>query len=612
MAVVFFSPSITKMDKNDKAMLFYKECLSILGGYIFDIIDISNENKLNSLIAQVPNTNDIIIFFNSYAENYQNIFLNLLEQYANANCRIWPIAMEKKPEIRKPPKEVSKYQSFDYAAICENRSPLMNNYRAIAQLLSRKIIAQSLSPLYQDEVLYFISHKRSDGEELAAKLSDQLRLMRSGRKTFRDVVDVEVGDDAQEEIDKNLAVSDVVIFLQTEEAKESAYIIKELSYAIVNDIPVLWIQIDNASYDGLAFRPGEGPVLKYERKEFENAERLIEITDEIDEKCFELIMNSSNQAYSYINYLNNIKEIKLTGDQNSVMAYTVEYHEETKDRHRSGDRIDYIQCFGRNPKKKDIDALYERLLGKASKVNEDREVFLLSNHGKYDMNLTQDKIMEENYEDYIINLEKILGKHRGKKNKRIILSGAFPDGDKIYQVSLTEAVLIYAREIIKNGYTLVFGAHPTFQNLIFEIGKLYADEIKDAIEMHMSREYEKDNDMERISSLCTLVLSDNLEQMRDRMICENKAEVLICLGGKIKEDKSLQGVDQEIELAKKAGIPVALVGTVGGRSSEYAYEMLLSKRWDELNPWGTELNEEFFYNMTHRVMINKLLSIIEE
>ena len=72
----------------------------------------------------------------------------------------------------------------------------------------------------------------------------------------------------------------------------------------MNDIPVLWIQIDNASYDKMNIRPGQGPVLSYQSKEFDSDERLEEIVDEVEEKCFQLIMNSSNQVYSYVEYLN--------------------------------------------------------------------------------------------------------------------------------------------------------------------------------------------------------------------------------------------------------------------------------------------------------------------
>ena len=70
--------------------------------------------------------------------------------------------MQNNPECRKPPEPVSEKQSYDVSCRNENRNPLKNNMRAIAQVFARKIIAQTLSPLYQDEVLYFISHRRSE------------------------------------------------------------------------------------------------------------------------------------------------------------------------------------------------------------------------------------------------------------------------------------------------------------------------------------------------------------------------------------------------------------------------------------------------------------------
>ena len=113
------------------------------------------------------------------------------------------------------------------------------------------------------------------------------------------MVEVEVGDDAQAKIDEKLALSDVLIFLQTEQAQYSEYIMKELCYALINDIPILWIQIDGASFSKLRIRPGEEPVLSYQSSAFNDSDRLIEIADEIEEKCFQLILNSSNQVCSY-------------------------------------------------------------------------------------------------------------------------------------------------------------------------------------------------------------------------------------------------------------------------------------------------------------------------
>ncbi|MEH2960521.1 hypothetical protein [Candidatus Merdisoma sp. JLR.KK006] len=612
MKVVFCEPKLT-MKKIDNANIFFESCREILDTYVTDKLYISSVFQVDQLLAGNADSNDIFVFFNAEDGKYDQKFLKLIKKYNDIKSRIWAVAMEKNPECRRPPEPVSDKQSFDVSCRNENRNPMKNNMRAIAHIFSRKIVAQTLSPLYRDEVLYFISHRRIDGEHIAAKLADELRHLTRERNVYRDVVNVEVGDDAQKDIDKNLPISDVLIFLQTEEAQNSSYIMKELCYALINDIPILWIQIDNASYSKMEIRPGERPILCYRSQEFDCQERLIEIADEIEEKCFQLIMNSSNQVYSYIEYLNDLNDadkIKLIGDKNSILAYKVEYKEETKDKYDSGIRKHYIQCFGRNPKAADIEKFIEKVKRERTYEVSDK-LFLLSNHGYRESEISDTKVTEENFEDYIMNLENVSGVKRQQLNKRIILSGAFPDCDEIYKASLLEAVSVYSREIIKNGYILVFGAHPTFQKLIFDIGRLYAPDIKYSIEMHMDKAYIDGYDVEKLEENCTLVLSDGLQEMRKQMICKKKSELLICLGGKIKEDKAQQGVDIEVELAKKTNVPVALVGTVGGRSSEYAFERIEKNDWLDLNPWEQELNESLFYNVNHRLMVRRLLNKID-
>lgn len=612
MKVIFCTPKLT-MRKLDDANIFFESCRDILDSYITNSSYISSMFQIDQLLADDVDADDIFVFFNAEDGKYDNKFLQLIEKYNEEHSRIWAIAMEKNPECRMPPKPVLEKQSFDVSCRNENRNPMKNNMRAIAQIFSRKIIAQTLSPLYRDEVLYFISHRRSDGEHIAAKLADELRSLTRERNVYRDVVNVEVGNDAQKDIDKNLAMSDALIFIQTEEVQKSSYIMKELCYALVYDIPILWIQIDGASYSDLKIRPGEHPMLCYKSDEFDCSERLIEIADEIEEKCFRLIMNSSSQVHSYVEYMRDLhsaNKIKLVGDRNAILAYEVEYKEKTKDIYDKGIRRHYIQCFGRNPKENDIKDFIKKVKEENKYENNDR-LFLLSNHGHRENEVEDSKVTEENFDDYIMNLENVSGVKRPKQNKRIILSGAFPDCDEIYKSSLLEAVSVYAREIIKNGYILVFGAHPTFQKLIFDIGELYAPDIKYSIEMHMDKAYLAGYDLDELEEKCTLVLSDGLQKMREKMICEKKGEILICLGGKIKEDKTQQGVDIEVELAKRANIPVALVGTVGGRSSEYAYEKITANDWSDLNCWDKGLNESLFYNVNHRLMIKRLLSTLE-
>lgn len=612
MRVIFCEPQLT-MQTVDNANAFFASCREILDTYVTNRLYISTDFQMAQLLEDAADANDIFIFFNSEKGAYQKNFLKLIKKYADVQSRIWAIAMEKNPECRRPPEPVSDKQSFDVSCRNENRNPLKNNMRAIAQIFARKIIAQTLSPLYRDEVLYFISHRRIDGEHIAAKLADELKHLTRERNVYRDVVHVEVGDDAQKDINNNLAMSDVLIFLQTEEAQNSPYIMKELCYALIYDIPILWIQIDNAPYSNMEIRPGERPMLCYKSEEFDCQERLIEITDEIEETCFQLIMNSSNQVFSHIECLRDLddaKKIKLIGDKNAILAYEIEYKEQTKDIYDKGIKKHYIQCFGRNPQKSDINRFIQKVKQSQTYEKSDR-LFLLSNHGQREKSIGDAKVTEENFDDYIMNLENVSGVKRKKRNKRIILSGAFPDCDEIYKNSLLEAVLVYSREIIKNGYTLVFGAHPTFQKLIFDIGTLYASNLRYSIEMHMDKAYLPEYNLEELEETCTLILSDGLQEMRENMICSKKSELLICLGGKIKEDKSEQGVDREVKLARSVNLPVALVGTVGGRSSEYAYEMIQKDAWSELNPWDKDLNESLFYNVNHRLMIRRLLNAID-
>lgn len=613
MKAIICKPEVTMSELKD-ATVFYNECINILGEYVADVQYISTTIQVNQLIASEADKNDILVFFNSEKGKYSDLMLRLIKKYNDVNSRIWAIAMENTHLCRKPPAPVTDKQSFDVSCRKENRSPYNNNLRAIAHLFARKIVAQILSPLYRDEVLYFISHKRSDGEHITANLADALKILTRERNVYRDVVNVAVGDDAQKDINKNLKVSDVVIFLQTQEAQDSENITNELCYALVNDIPVLWIQIDKATYENMKIHPGTKPILSYESKDFDNPERLEEIVDEIEDNCFRLIMNSSNQVFSYINCLsemNNAGKIKLLRDSSSTLAYELEYREKIRDRYDSGVRKHYIQFFGRNPQERDIQTFSNRIEN-GEQYKRNNQFFLLSNHGHYDSNIQNNIVIEENYDNYLMNLENILGLHKIQRDKRIILSGSFPDYDEIYNISLIEALVVYSREIIKNGYTLVFGSHPTFQHLIFEIADLYAQDRKNSIEMHMDRAYIDQYDLDNLKSKCKLKLADGLQEMRENMICKEPAELLICLGGKIKNKKAEQGVDIEVELAKNSEIPVALVGTVGGRSSEYAFEMLKENKWTELNSWDKSVNENLFYNVNHRLMIRRLLNLIED
>lgn len=117
-----------------------------------------------------------MILFNAENGIYDDSVIKLLNKYNDAQSRIWNIAMENTPECRRPLSSVSDKQSFDVYCRNKNRNPMKNSLKAISHIFERKIISQTLTPLYRDEVLYFISHRRSDGEKITARLADELKI----------------------------------------------------------------------------------------------------------------------------------------------------------------------------------------------------------------------------------------------------------------------------------------------------------------------------------------------------------------------------------------------------------------------------------------------------
>ena len=613
MQLVFCSPDLT-MNNTTESTVFFNYCKEALEKYLTDVCFVSNEFMVNQILSSDIDQKCILAFFNNEKREYSRIILELINAFKKNQCRIWPIAMEKDSLCRQPPLCIAERQSFDVSCRKENRNPLNNNTNAIAQILVRKIISQVLSPLYHDEVLYFISHKRIDGERITASIADKLKLLTRERNIYRDVVNVEVGDDAQNDIDENLKKSDVLIFIQTPLASESEYISKELCYALINNIPILWINIDDADFTKLKIKPGDKPLLFYSSEDFYDESKIEQIADTIEEKCFQLMMNSSNQLFSYLQVLYDFEKhntISLEKNKEQPFSYFVTYVIKSDDWLKPTiQQKHFIQCFGRNPRDDDWRLFIKRANSYSGKRVSDS--FLLSNKPIDCSKRTEDHIREMSFDDYLYNFERKTDCYRFK-NKRIIISGAFPDGNGIYQNSLIEALLVYSCEIIKNGYTLVFGAHPTFQEPIFEIGRRYSPDVKKSVEMHMSKEFlnlYNEEELEYLKGNCTLHLSDTIDAMREKMIANQEAIAMICIGGKIKDDKAQQGLDSEIRLARKRLIPVVLIGTVGGRSSEMAYEIMSNSSWNRLNDFDQEINKEFYNTVNHKMMAKKLIKLL--
>lgn len=169
---------------------------------------------------------------------------------------------------------ISDKQSYDVWEQLRCRDLDERYIGTIAKIFSRKIIARVFPTCYCEEGEIFLSHRRVDGEDITAKIYDKMLVQAKESTPFRDVVNVKVGDAAQEVIDEVMESSDVFVFIHTLKSGESDWILKELRFALLRQIPILWVQIDDADINILKVKPSDKPHLKYRAEEIYNDEQL--------------------------------------------------------------------------------------------------------------------------------------------------------------------------------------------------------------------------------------------------------------------------------------------------------------------------------------------------
>ncbi len=603
MNIYIINPLFT-MENHSKADCFVQVLKEQFEKYDISYSIVNNAARYLSKIEK----DSVLIIFNGESLYTDESIRKMLRVAKNKKAAIYPIAMDK--ETRKPLDIIADKQSYDVWEQLRCRDLSDDYLPLIARCFARKLIAEIMPTMYSENGLIFISHRRLDGEEITARLCDSLSVQFKACRTFRDVTSVKVGEEAQSEIDKVMLESDAFIFIHTSGASESEWIQKELRFAVLRNIPVLWVQIDNADIHKLKVVPSEKPHLRYGLDEFKNVKRLAEIAGEIMERTFDLLMTKSNVVFDRYNALEEMFEDKIKCVDSEKMIFNIDVKRKGY-RYPQRDINQYVQLFGRTP------TLFD-----ATRFNED----LMSLNAQYDSTvILTDKIVKskendgviiESYEDFMFHWDKYLQKTIVNKNKEIIISGAFPDGEEIYKQTLTDALVIFAKSILKSGYTLTFGAHPTFQELFFEISRLiYPENYKNRLKLYISKwfedkythskEYYKANsEFNEIEKESTL--SESLTNMRKEMIQRKEVSVLICLGGKIKENKSEEGIREEIALAIEFGVPVFIVGSVGGCSSKVALEYKADK-WTGLNDAQKELNIELmesidYYSLSQAVL----------
>lgn len=617
MKLFFILPQLT-LDDHAHADVFLESCKEEVEKYTLEVYEVKYNNRV-SQVKTLLDENSLMIFFNNSENEYNIELINLIKVAKEKGVEIWPVAFSK--DQRPPMNSISEKQSYDVYEQLRLRDLKEDYLEVIGKVFARKIISRVLPTVYSDNRMIFISHRRVDGEDIAAKLCDQLDIQARNNNNFRDVICVEVGQPAQDIIDQALSNSDVMIFLHTEKSAESEWIKKELIYAVVNNIPILWVNIDDADIAKLVIKPTDEPHIRCCSKDFENRSKLVELVDNILHTSFELAMISVDEIYDQLNTFKEfcrIRNVNLIEEDSGNLIFSFNsprkgyVYPQRSIKH-------YVQCFGRRCNENDLEKMKSFLQSK--EVNNEKlydSAILVSN--KLKVRKVSNSIVQENYEDFNLTFSRYIDDECPIYDHEIILSGSFTDGDVIYKQSLKDAVSILAKEILKRGFKLTFGAHPTFQNLIFEIGKLYRSyDYKNAINMYISKHFEYD--IKKLKENATIIecekssdeIDFNLTEMRTKMI-NNRSSIkaLVCLGGVIRNGDTTKGIDEEIKIARENNIPVFVIGSVGGRSSQLASEYLRNGEWSKLNNEDNKFNEEMALNLDYRYLANKIIGTIEK
>lgn len=357
MFVFIMEPTMTMADSKYTS-IFHKELLIQLSKYGVANYLVTRNNVIR--LKNKISCNSIVVIYSSHykwndiPKDAQEFLRIAIEEKA----QIWPVAMDK--ESRIPMGIIANKQSYDVWEQLRCRDLDEKYLGTIAKMFSRKIIARFFPTFYCEESELFFSHRRVDGEEITAKIYDKICVQAKETTLFRDVANVKVGDNAQVVIDQAMANSDVFVFIHTSKSAESDWILKELRFALLRGIPILWIQIDNADIHRLRLKPSESPHLQYKMEDFDNDQRLTEIVDEILHKSFELIMDRSNRVFGYLDCIQEMFEDKIEILDQEKMIYHISMPR--KGYYYPQRKIEqYCQVFGRTPTVHDAENLYHDL-----------------------------------------------------------------------------------------------------------------------------------------------------------------------------------------------------------------------------------------------------------
>lgn len=616
MTVFFLHPTITTGQHLQDSILF-KECLKELTEHI----NTAPIKTVSSLSSTKLYPEDAIVFFNNQDRIYDKQVENFFKEALEVKCQVISIATSK--ETRYPPYIFEKKQAFDFLENLRNRSLTEDNIPTLALSLARKIITKLQPTLTKERMALFISHRRKDGENIAARICQQLK-KGAEVESFRDLIDISVGENAQEVIEKRLLESDAVIFIDTPDASESCWIQKEIKIALSINIPIVWIRVGSELNRGnFDILPYDTPHFVYEQMDPLNGEFTPEEIEAFIHRAFSLSRDHAITVFDHYNELKSIAKInnihiEEIDRRNMFMRIRIP---RMASRYVQKPITHLVQLYGRRPETRDIENIKQLI-----KTTEDPAIGAF-----YDSSLLVAPILGyetakvlENEDSFVDSFDEFLNYiescntigTRENMNKFMVISGAFPDCEPEYQQHLLTALHAIVQTLLINGIGIIFGGHPTFRHIIFSIAERQriADP-KTMVKLYQSRWFVSKQMEEEFSKQSTLHIIEaendqntSLSRMRKEMITDSKAVGMIVLGGKTTKNNPEPGIDAEISIAQEVNLPVFLIGSVGGRGSQIASEYKKTDWNRSNNELSNAENEKLLVSLDFRVLTKMIIN----
>jgi hypothetical protein len=557
----------------------------------------------DALIGCEPGPEDGVVFFNPLRADAAADAEDLLVRARREGAVVLPIAMES--EHRRPPEAAGDRQSFDVVDQLRRRELTDDQLAVVGVAFARGALSVIMPTFVQSRLRLFLCHRRSDGEQLTALVDQHLAIRHE--HVFRDLIDVQVGQQAQEEIDAALASADAVVFLDTPRAGESWWIQHELATALGRGIPVIWVRLGGDAERGeLPTKPAAAPHILVAEQEL-TRQRAGEIADEVLRVAPRLArqhLRTSQQA------LHDLKKWAAEHDAGVDVLdarqriFQVRYPASPAARaYPVRAASDVVQFFGRAVGEADRPAL-ETFLNDRGLGPHDRDcrafdaAILLDPTASGHRSVGEWSVVEHpsRFLGSLLQLQSAVV--REQVRPRLLLLGAYPSGD-FARDQIAPAVQATAATWMRLGGVVVCGGHPTFVPLLTEVARLiHGDAGREALVVFWSEWFAAPAQVEELQSHAQVVLTprrdtraESLTVMRELMVRDGGASVVLAMGGRTNEGGEHQpGIEEEIRLARMADLPVYLLGAPGGQAA-----LIASREAASETPWanlGNRLDAE--------------------